>query len=145
MRIPIKIGFVLVILVMSMVFTSCCKCQYTKVEDVNSIRVINHDFTAFANTKIIYYQNSTIIDTIHLTCDTSYQYMSNAFSLKAKEVLNFNYDWDLQVNDSMSFHFSQFVVKTTTKKSCCYDAGIHYLDSYHLDSEEHTGSVLVIE
>lgn len=145
MRTPFKIGFVFVILVMFTVFTSCCKCKYTKVEDVYSIRVNNHDFTEFAHSKIIYYQDSTIIDTIHLICDTSYQYLSDAFSLKAEEVLNFNYDWDLQVNDSLSFHFSQFVVKTSTEKSCCSDAGINYLESYYLDSVEQTGSVLVIE
>lgn len=130
MRSKIKINIVFIILTMATVFTSCCKCQYTKVDDARKIQVRNHDFTEFTNSKIIYYQDTSIIDTIYLTCDTSYQYLSNAFSLVADEVLNFNYEWELQANDSLSFHFSQFVVKTSTKKSCCADAGVNYLESY---------------
>lgn len=143
MRSLIQIGFILLILFTG--FTSCCKCEYTKIEDMKSIRINNHDLTEFTNAKIIYYQDGTITDTLYLTRDTTNHYLSNAFSIKADEPLNFNYDWDLRVTDSLSFYFSKFIVKTSVEKSCCSAAGTHYLESYHLDSEEKNGSVLVID
>lgn len=140
----IRIHFYIALFVTIIVYSflvSCCKCEYVDVENSYQIRVRNYEVQDFINPKIIYSINSNVVDTVYLYVDTM-SYYALGFLLKSNQLLNYNYDWQLIANDSLSFDISEFEIHTVNN-GCC--KGVTHLNSYHLNSIQKNESVVTVE